>query len=149
MTATINNKFRHVSANMEILAISVVQEWTPCEGSRDDDAATRLFRTVADRVRVHWCNRAVADCKISITVENLDGATLTLGGENGKTAKALLQEGAKDLINATLVAGEGGTVEVTASYQGSTMVMGCTFIGTYDTTAPFKAFVTYRHYSAK
>lgn len=148
MTATIN-KFRHVSANMETLTISVVQEWTPCEGSRDDDAATRLLRTIADRVRVHWCNRAVADCKIQITVENLDGATLTLGGENGKTAKALLQEGAKDLINATLVAGEGGTVEVTASYQGSTMVMGCTFIGTYDATALFKAFITYRRYSAK
>ena len=149
MTATINNKFRHVSANMEILAISVVQEWTPCEGSRDDDAATRLLRTIADRVRVRWCNRAVADCKISIAVENLDGATITLGGENGKTAKALLQEGAKDLINATLVAGEGGTVEVTASYQGSTMVMGCTFISTYDTAAPWEAFVTYRYHSVR
>lgn len=147
MTATIN-KFRHVSANMEAHAKSVVQKWTPCEGSRDDDAATRLFRTIANRVRVHWCNRAVADCKIQITVENLDGATLTLGGENGKTAKALLQEGAKDLINATLIAGEGGAVEVAASYQGATMVVGCTFIGTYDSTAPFKAFVVCRYYSA-
>ena len=146
MTATIN-KLRNVSANMETHAKSVVQKWIPCEGSRDDDAATRLFRTIANRVRVHWCNRAVADCKIQITVRNLDGATLTLGGEDEKTAKALLQEGAKDLINKTLAAGEGGTVEVTMSYQGPTMVMGCAFIGTYDTTAPFEAYVTYRYYN--
>ena len=129
--------------------MSAVQEWTPCEGSCETDAAARLFRTIADRVKAHWCNRAVADCKLSIAVENLDGATLTLGGEGGKTAKALLQEGAKDLINTVLAAGEGGSTEVTISYQGASMVMRCTFIGTYDATAPFKAFVAYRYYSAK